>query len=242
MCKLDNANLYKQILALIAMVYQPITLRELTSLIEVLEDMFDDLESLKGIISLCGSFLTIRKDVVYFVHQSAKDYLFKEAFDKIFPSRGELHYMIFSRSLEVMSRTLRRDIYSLRAFGYPIEQVKQPDPDPLLAIRYLCIHWVNHLYDWNSTSYICYRDNLQASSMVDIFIRKKYLYWLEALSLYRSMSEGVLSIAKLEAIVQVFLRLIYYLYMVYTNIILGGTRFTPINRPSSRYTPIYYIS
>ena len=41
--------------------------------------------------------------------------------------------------------------------------------------------------------------------MVDVFVRKKYLYWLEALSLCRSMSEGVLSMAKLEALTQVIL-------------------------------------
>jgi hypothetical protein len=214
-CNLDNATLYKRILALVAIVYQPITLKELSSLIEILENMFDDLVSLREIIGLCGSFLTIREDMIYFVHQSAKDYLFGKASNEIFPSgKAEAHYLIFLRSLQVMSRTLQRDIYNLRALGYPIEQVKQPDPDPLAEIRYLCIHWVNHLYDWNSNSSVNHRVDLQDGGIVDVFIRKKYLYWLEALSLCRSMSEGVLSMAKLEAIVQVILRLVYYLPML----------------------------
>jgi hypothetical protein len=34
-----------------------------------------------------------------------------------------------------------------------------------------------------------------------MFIRKKYLYWLEALSLCRNISEGVLLMAKLEAVI-----------------------------------------
>ena len=58
-CKSDDADLCKQILALIAIVYQPITLKELTSLVEMLDDIADDLESIREIISLCGSFLTI---------------------------------------------------------------------------------------------------------------------------------------------------------------------------------------
>ncbi|KAF2469181.1 uncharacterized protein BDR25DRAFT_229776, partial [Lindgomyces ingoldianus] len=29
--------------------------------------------------------------------------------------------------------------------GYPTEQSKQPDPDPLAASRYSCIYWVDHL-------------------------------------------------------------------------------------------------
>jgi hypothetical protein len=203
----DNADLCMRILASIAIVYQPITLKELTSLIEVLEDIPNNLELLREIVTYCGSFLTIREDIIYLVHQSAKDYLFQEATDKIFPfGRGEAHYKVFLRSLQVMSRTLRRNIYSLHGLGYPIEQVKQLDPDPLAAIRYSCIYWVNHLYDWNSTSYVNHRDDLQDGGMIDVFIRKKYLYWLEALSICRSMSEGVLSMTKLEAIIQVILQ------------------------------------
>jgi len=73
----------------------------------MLEDMSDDLESLREIIGLCGSFLTIQEATIYFMHQSAKDYLFIKAFNKIFPSgSGEAHYIIFSRLLLVMSRAL----------------------------------------------------------------------------------------------------------------------------------------
>ena len=137
----DNADLYKRILATIAIVYRPITLKEFTSLVETVEGISDDLESLREIVALCGSFLTIQEDIIYFVHQSAKDYLFQKAYNRIFLSGiEEAHYIIFSRSLYIMSRTLRRDIYSLRALGYPIERVIQPDPDPLAGIRYLYIY------------------------------------------------------------------------------------------------------
>jgi hypothetical protein len=85
--------------------------------------------------------------------------------------------------------------------GYPIERVKQPDPDLLTALRYSCVYWVDHLYDRNSNSYINHQDNLQNKGMINMFVRKKYLYWLEALSLCKSISEGVLLIAKLEALI-----------------------------------------
>ena len=99
------------------------------------------------------------------------------------------------------------ETYNLRAPGYAIERVKQPDSNPLAASRYSCIYWVDHLYDWNSISGANHKADLQDGGMVDVFIRQKYLYWLEALSLCRSMSEGVLSIAKLEALIQVILGL-----------------------------------
>jgi NACHT domain len=52
----DDAELYKWILASITIVYRSVTLRELTSLVEMFEDMADDLDSLQNIIGLCGSF------------------------------------------------------------------------------------------------------------------------------------------------------------------------------------------
>lgn len=60
----DDADLCKRIVASIAIVYRPITLKELTSLVEMPEDMADDLGALREIISLCGSFLTIREDIL----------------------------------------------------------------------------------------------------------------------------------------------------------------------------------
>ncbi|KAF2022522.1 hypothetical protein EK21DRAFT_83177, partial [Setomelanomma holmii] len=64
----DDAELCKQILALEALVYRPVTLEELVALAEPLRDTAD--EDLREIINLCGSFLTLREDSVYFVHQS----------------------------------------------------------------------------------------------------------------------------------------------------------------------------
>lgn len=200
----NYADLCKRILASVAIVYRPITLQELTSFIEMLEGMADDLESLHQIIGLCGSFLTIRGNTIYFVHQSAKDFLFTKTIHEIFPSGIEgTHHRIFSRSLQVMSRTLRRDMYSLRQLGYPAEQVKQPDPDPLAASRYSCIYWVDHLCGCNPSPSTNYIGDLPYGSRISSFIKKKFLYWLEALSLCRSISQGVVAIAKLETVVEV---------------------------------------
>ena len=204
---MDDTDICKRVLALIAIVYRPITLEELTSLIGMHEEIADNLVSLKEIIGLCGSFLTIRQGTVYFVHQSAKDFLVAESFNDIFPcGKEEVHYEIFSRSLQVMSKTLRRDMYSLGALGYPAEQVRPPDPDPLASSRYSCIYWIDHLYDWNSSSPTDHSVDLQDSGVIHVFMREKYLYWLEALSLCKNMSKVIVSVAKLETIVQVILR------------------------------------
>ena len=240
-CNSDNANLCKWILAIITVVYRPITLKELTSFVEMPGIASNDLESLTEIIGLSGSFLTLRESTVHFVHQSAKDFLLEKASDEIFVSGvGDVHYTIFSRSLEVMSRTLRRDMYGLCAPGFPIGKVEQPDPDPLAAAGYSCIYWVDHLCDWDSSKSVKYRDDIQDRGAVDKFLRQKYLYWLEALSLLRSVSEGVLSMEKLEGLLQVSLKSIV-LSRKRSNITLGKSRGITIDRLSPRCSPIYSL-
>lgn len=76
---------------------------------------------------------------------------------------------------------LRRDVYKLRAPGISIDQVKQPNPDPLAAVRYSCHYWVNHLLDCHTRKDTI--KDLKDSGSVYSFLRQYFLYWLEALSL-----------------------------------------------------------
>jgi hypothetical protein len=204
--KSDDAELCQQLLALVALVYRPITLRELVALAEQLEDIADESE-LREIIGLCGSFLTLQGDTIYFVHQSAQDFLLDKAVREVFPSGTEaVHHAIFARSLQAMSKTLRRDMYGLQELGYSIKDVEQPDPDPLASSRYSCIYWVDHLCKSDPVCSATYKQDIQDEGVVHTFLRESYLYWLEALSLCRSMSKGVLSMANLQSLVKVSTR------------------------------------
>jgi hypothetical protein len=197
----DDAELYKQILASIAIVYRPITLKELTSLVVMLNNMADDLMSVQEEIGFCGSFLTIREGTIYFVHQSAKDFLLKNTSDNIFPSGvRNIHHIIFLRSLQVMAGTLRRDVYGLSTPAISIDQVKQPDPDPLAAARYSCLYWVDHLLDCDREDTI---NDLKDGGSVYQFLSTSYIYWLEALSLMKSLPDSIVMILKLENQLQV---------------------------------------
>jgi hypothetical protein len=201
-CNSEGADLCKRIVAVISVVYRPIILDELTSIVNVPEGVSDTHESLADIIGLCGSFLTLRGCSIYFVHQSAKDFLLGKSCDKIFPSAMEnIYYSIFSVSLQVMSGKLRRDIYGLDFPGFPIAKFRQPKPDPLATTRYSCVYWVDHLRDCGTSTSA--NGDLQDGGSVDRFFRQSCLHWLEALSLLRNMSEGILSMATLERLLQV---------------------------------------
>jgi hypothetical protein len=195
-----------------------------------------------SIVKKCGSFLTIRDDSVYIIHQSAKEFLRDETSHNIFPhGLGDVHYSIFSKSLQILSRTLRQDIYGLHTPGYAIERVEQPDPDPLMASRYSCIYWVDHLYEWQPHNRADHIVDLQDGGIMDMFVRKKYLYWVEALSLCRSMPEGVFAMAKLEALFRVTFKLAILVMSSLANMSIGKRGRTRIIRVSSRRSPIHYI-
>ncbi|KAJ4296415.1 hypothetical protein N0V90_006460 [Kalmusia sp. IMI 367209] len=200
-CSSEDADLCKRILAVISAVYEPISLDELVSFVDMPTGISGNDEALLEIIGLCGSFLTLRNRTIFFVHQSAKDFLLREALYEICPFGIEdIHRSIFLNSLQIMSKTLRRDIYSLGSLGYPIERVRRPDPDPLAASRYLCIYWIDHFHDWKTSSPTDNTVELEDRNAIETFLREKYLYWLEALSLCKSMPKGVISLANLEAL------------------------------------------
>lgn len=189
-----DAEICREILALASVVYRPITLTELKTFLG--SQYEDDHDELPQIIGCCGSFLILRGDSIYFLHQSAKDFLLNKALDQILPlGLAYQHELIFKRSLQALSETLRRDICQLDHPGFDINEIPLGALKPLDTIRYSCVHWVDHFYDSEPTRL---KNNLGNGGDIHIFIQKKYLYWLESLSLLGSTVEGVKAIYKLE--------------------------------------------
>jgi hypothetical protein len=198
---LDDAADCKRVLLTVVNAYRPLHLSELATLSEL-----SDLAVHQDTVRHCG-LLTIKEDddIVYFVHQSAKDYLIRDSnsdvLSKVFPDGyAEGHHTIVSRSLESMAQNLRRDIYDLQHPGCYIDEVKSPDPDPLAPIRYACVYWVDHLCEierGHNGIGLCDNGN------IDIFLKKHFLHWLEALSLIKSISDGVFAITKLITLLTV---------------------------------------
>lgn len=186
------------IISTTAVAYRPLHLCELGVLAGLHEDISGDIRNVESLVLMCGSFLTIRKDYVYLIHLSAKDYLMGDGAGDIFEcGSAATHHAIFSNSLKVMEKRLARDMYSLCHPGASIDEVTVPDPDPLAPARYACLFWVHHLEEALSSNPPTTTDTLQDKGVVDVFLRTKYLYWLEALSLLRAISEGGIAIEKL---------------------------------------------
>jgi len=108
-----------------------------------------------------------------------------------------------------MSKTLKRDIYSLNAPGISIDQVKQPDPDPLAVVQYSCLYWVDHLIDCNIRGNVI--NDLKDGGFVYNFLSRSYLYWLKALSLTKCLPDGIVMVIKLESLQVSFSMLFGYI-------------------------------
>jgi hypothetical protein len=160
-------------------------------------------------VGLCGSFLAIRERTVSFVHQSAKDFTcnlsLNPEFPRIFPHAiGGVHHALFSKSLQLLSRTLCRDIYQLSHPGTAAKDIMPPSPNPLAPVMYSCLYWVDHLLDAHPTWIHDIQDGC-----VHRFLCEVYVYWLEALSLAQSLSKGILAVENLHRLLQVRLTLYF---------------------------------
>ncbi|KAG5804854.1 hypothetical protein H9Q71_010561 [Fusarium xylarioides] len=197
---LDDTEICTEILALASVVYRPVTLTELETLLGPQYEGEDG--ELRDIIGCCGSFLTLRGDAIYFLHQSAKDFLVNKVLDQISPSGlAYQHGLVFERSLQALSKTLRRDICQLDDPGFDIDDILLDDLELLGAIRYSCVYWVDHLHESEPTRL---KNKLKEDGPIYSFIQKKYLYWLESLGLLGSIVEGVKAMYKLEALAAIF--------------------------------------
>lgn len=189
-----DADLCRWILATVIVTYRPLHLVEIGKLSGLPEHIATSTANVRKVVTKCRSFLTIRDERIYLVHQSAKDYLSTSRL--LFPCGTRIaNHDVFIRSLDLMSDKLQRNMYGLKSPGFPIDKVQPPSPDPLATVGYSCVFWVDHLCNSISDKDVPQSDT---SDGVQTFLERKYLYWLEALSLLRAMPEGVIAIRQLD--------------------------------------------
>jgi hypothetical protein len=198
-----NVDICQSLLCTTAVAYRPLYLAEMGSLCRSADQAIMVAETVRKIVAMCGSFLTVRDEQVYLVHQSAKDYLSDKMRATALPSQREMHGTLFAQSIKLLSSKLKRDMSNLAEPGFSIDEVRTPDPDPLATARYSCIYWVDHLCESKPESLTSSVGDLQVLGAIDEFLRKKYIYWLEGLSLCKSVGRGVVSMEKLWSLVQV---------------------------------------
>ncbi|KAK3298813.1 uncharacterized protein B0H64DRAFT_371246 [Chaetomium fimeti] len=175
----------KDALAAVVLALRPLTLSELAVLAGCPSDMP------RTVVEDCGSFLTVKGETVYLIHQSAKDYLSENYSSKLQPGGvAQGHANIGRRSITAMSSTLKRNIYNLDF-----------KPDPLAPIRYSCLFWADHLLDSDSVEH---KTELLDDNIVFQFLTERFLHWLEGISLVGKLPSGFRSLLNLRDIAQIY--------------------------------------
>lgn len=193
-----QSELCQTVLGISVLAYQPLRLQELATLAGFKERLASP-SKLQNLVQDCGSFLTVKDDVVYFIHQSSKEYLAKDkrAQSVLFPNgKDPIHNRMLMQSLETMELQLCRNVYKLKSHAVLIDDIAKQEPDPLLALRYPCFHWLHHLCD----SMVSF--DLSDGKVLE-FLRKHILHWLEAMSLMRNASQAMSDVIQLEDLLEV---------------------------------------
>ncbi|CAG1985821.1 unnamed protein product [Fusarium graminearum] len=191
-----------EILAANSVVTRPVSIDELLCILDANVASELNVMDLERIIISCGSFLHLQKSVVYFIHQSAVDFLLKDELSR-FPRISDRHRAVFQNALHTLraSPSLKRDIYNLEEPGLTKKDVKTPDPDPLLPICYSCIHWVDHLREYllpDGRKEHLGSVPVEDVSLVYAFLNIKFLFWIEALSLLQNVPQAIKSTQNLQ--------------------------------------------
>ncbi|KAF0637062.1 hypothetical protein FPSE5266_06951 [Fusarium pseudograminearum] len=191
-----------EILAANSVVTRPVSIAELLCILDANVASELNIMDLERIIMSCGSFLHLQKGVVYFIHQSAVDFLLKDELSRL-PRIADRHRSVFLNALYTLqaSPSLKRDIYNVDEPGLARKDVETPDPDPLLPICYSCIHWVDHLREYLLSDGRKERLGsvpVQDVSLVYAFLNIKFLFWIEALSLLQNVPQAIKSIQNLQ--------------------------------------------
>lgn len=192
-----NRQRCKNVLAATFLVHRPLSLPELVVVAGLPAKI-----NPRTIVDRCGSFLTIKDETVYLIHQSAKDYLGNNYTTRLQPAGVvQGHMDIGIRAIDAMSSILRRNMYSLD-LGFKPENMTPPDPDPLAPIRYSCVFWADHLCSLNSDN-SRFLGELTDDGKAFGFLKECFLRWLESLSLIGQLSSGLFSIRKILHAAQV---------------------------------------
>ncbi|KAK1244248.1 hypothetical protein MKX08_002386 [Trichoderma sp. CBMAI-0020] len=208
-CASRTSGLGRRVLAIAIVAQRPLTIQELATLIKNNdgdegqggEESHRLQYDWEDILEHCSSFLTMRNGIIYFIHHSAKDFLVKKVNEQLFPNGPEsTHMEILVASLSAMRNTLRKDIYGLGDPAFSIDNLphRALSDDPLGSIRYSCVYWIDHFRQATLKG----KTNAHEShELIYTFLREKYVYWLEALSLLRSIFDMISGVQKLEQLV-----------------------------------------
>ncbi|GAB1312030.1 hypothetical protein MFIFM68171_02240 [Madurella fahalii] len=177
----NMADMCELVLVIVAAAYRPLNLRELEPLVRQAGGAGAaglTSRSWNELIRRCGSILTVRDGFIFFIHPSAKTFWLRAK--QSGGARGA-HRKSWTASMQLLSDKLHRGMSKAE----------------LDTLWYPCVHWVDHLCDGEDG-----KAALGEGGSVDKFLRKAFLFWVEALSLLEEIPAGIRALERLAGLFQ----------------------------------------
>ena len=153
-----------------------------------------DIDEVFPLLSLFHSLLTLQEDVDQVVrpfHKSFPDFIVDSARctnSRFRVSPPDQHAELLVSCLELMNQNLERNMCKLPdgAINSDVDDLKERTEQYIpQALRYACTSWHKHLVD----ATLAHR--LKITSVLHHFLERKFLFWLEALSVLDVAREAV---------------------------------------------------
>ena len=190
---------FQEIVGGIVVLESPLSIRSLANLLNIPE------EDIKFRLDLLHSVLNIPVDddmPVRLLHLSFRDFLLdpqKRGKNPFWIGEKKTHASLISKCLRLLSspKGLRQNICNLTSSGTPRCKVNDQIIGNALSleVRYACRYWVYHLEQS--------RNRIRDGDLVDVFLQKYFLYWLEAMSFMGEAAESIRVISTLQSLTDV---------------------------------------
>lgn len=200
--KREVAKRFKQVVGSIVILASPLSSSSLGQLLRVSHDAIDDH------LAHFHSVLSIPPDPdtpVRLLHLSFREFLIDPEKGKeherypFWVDERQTHEQLAAQYLRLLStgNTLKRDICDLRQLGTSRADIKQQTIDASLPpeVQYACQYWVYH---WKESEH-----KIQDGDLVDCFLTRHLLHWLEVLGLLGRISESISMIGDLLRLLNV---------------------------------------
>lgn len=191
------------ILGFITILFEPASIASLSALLPL------DVVKLEKDLRKLYSVLDVREDrnaPLALVHLSFRDFLLDKERCGSLPFQIEevpMHRAVFERCLQVMADHLSQDMCGLALPGRTVASVPRDQVDKGIPrhVQYACRYWVDHLQNLDAEQRRGV--GLVDDGAVQVFFRKRLLFWLEAMSLLREGATVVLMLNSLDKMVDV---------------------------------------
>ncbi|KAE8328414.1 hypothetical protein BDV39DRAFT_203937 [Aspergillus sergii] len=146
-------------------------------------------KELQKMLNRLGSVLHINQrsnDSVELLHLSFRDFLVDETRcgKEFHIDENKAHQMLFSRCVDIMNSTLRRNICHLERVSTRSEEVPSARVEKHLPehAQYACCHWVDHFR----------QSGIDDGEPLSKFFKTHFTHWVEAMSWMGKLPEGIL--------------------------------------------------